>query len=72
MLLRRVIGYARMNTAKRINRLWNMTGTPVWRWNYYEHVICDEIALSSIREYITSNPLYRVLDEENSITIATG
>ncbi|MBI4802487.1 MAG: transposase [Elusimicrobia bacterium] len=28
----------------------------LWEWNYYEHVIRNEKALSKIREYIQNNP----------------
>ena len=28
----------------------------IWQWNYYEHVIRNERALSKIREYIQNNP----------------
>jgi len=29
----------------------------VWQWNYYEHIIRNEIGLNKIREYILNNPL---------------
>ncbi|MDD5687876.1 MAG: transposase [Elusimicrobia bacterium] len=28
----------------------------IWQWNYYEHIIRNEKALSKIREYIQNNP----------------
>ncbi|MDX2077074.1 MAG: transposase [bacterium] len=30
--------------------------TPIWHRNYYEHIIRDEIALITIRNYIENNP----------------
>ncbi len=42
--------------TKRINRLRETPGAPVWQRNYYEHVIRDEKTLNAIREYIHNNP----------------
>ncbi len=39
--------------------------TQIWQRNYYEHIIRNEKELSSIREYITNNPLQWDLDAEN-------
>ena len=38
----------------------------VWQRNYYDHIIHDEIELSSIREYIISNPANWSKDGNNS------
>ena len=65
MLLPKVIGYFKMNSAKRINHLRNSPGIPVWQRNYYEHVIRSESELADIREYIQNNPLQWTLDKEN-------
>ena len=43
-------------SGRRINRLTNSTGQPVWQRNFYEHVIRDETSLHTIREYIVNNP----------------
>ena len=48
MLLSRAIHYVKMNTAKRINRLRNITGVSAWRWNYYDRVTHDETSLNNI------------------------
>ena len=68
MLLPKIIGYFKMNSAKRINRLRNTSGTPVWHRNYYEHIIRSEGELACIREYIQNNPMHWELDKENPIT----
>ena len=68
MLLPRIIGYFKMNSAKRINRLRNSPGTPVWQRSYHEHVIRSEAELTDTREYIQNNPLQWELDKENPIT----
>ncbi|GAI21596.1 unnamed protein product [marine sediment metagenome] len=70
MLLPKIVGYIKMNTAKRINRLRNAHGVPIWQRNYYEHVIRNEESLNSIRQYIAENPLHWALDEENQINIS--
>jgi REP element-mobilizing transposase RayT len=60
-----VIGYLKMNSAKRINQILNSTGLPVWQRDYYERIIRDEHALNSIRAYIRNNVLKWKLDGEN-------
>ncbi len=52
-------------SSKRINKLRNMAGEPVWQPNYYEHVIRRVESLDKIREYIENNPLRWPLDQEN-------
>ena len=71
MLLPRVVGYVKMNTAKRINQSRRITGIPVWQRNYYEHVIRNEQSLNSIRQYIAHNPQSWALDEENPINVSS-
>ena len=63
MLLPKVIGYFKMNTAKQINEILSRTG-PFWQRNYYEHVIRSENELNRIRQYIQNNPLKWELDRE--------
>ena len=65
MLIPKVIGYFKMNSAKHINRLRDAMGYPLWQRNYYEHVIRNENELSRVREYIQNNPLKWELDREN-------
>jgi len=65
MLLPKIIGYFKMNSAKSINRMFNSTGNTIWQRNYYEHVIRNEVELEQIREYIVNNPLRWSEDEEN-------
>jgi len=43
-------------SARRINKIRDTTGGPVWQRNYYEHVIRDEADYSRIAEYISTNP----------------
>jgi putative transposase len=42
--------------ARRINQIRCTPGIPVWQRNYYEHIIRNEIALNTIRQYIANNP----------------
>jgi putative transposase len=65
MLLPKIIGRLKMNSAKQINQIRNTPGVPVWQRNYYEHIIRDEPELHAIREYIRYNPLKWGDDEEN-------
>ena len=64
MLLPKIIGYFKMNSAKKINALRATSGTPVWQRNYYEHVIRNETDLEEIREYIENNPA-KWLEDKN-------
>ena len=57
MLLPRIVGYFKMNTAKQINKIRGLAGTRVWQRNYYEHIIRDDEELNRIRLYIKYNPL---------------
>jgi REP element-mobilizing transposase RayT len=63
MLLPKIIGYFKMNTAKQINQLRQTPGVPVWQRNYYEHVIRNDDDLYEIRKYIKYNPLNWKTDE---------
>lgn len=56
MILPKVIGYYKMNSAKHINKMRNTTGSSVWQRNYYERIIRDEKELNRIRLYIQNNP----------------
>ncbi|MDD5583374.1 MAG: hypothetical protein PHS99_09265 [Candidatus Marinimicrobia bacterium] len=56
MLLPKIIGRFKMNTAKQINQIRQTPGIPVWQRNYYEHIIRDTDDLSRIRNYIMDNP----------------
>jgi len=69
MLLSKMAGYFKMNSAKRINEIRNTPGAPVWQRNYYEHVIRNEIDLEETREYIQNNPLKWLEDENHPANI---
>ena len=56
MLLSKIVGKFKMNSAKEINVLLNNEGQSFWQRNYYEHIIRDEKSLEKIREYIVDNP----------------
>jgi putative transposase len=69
MLLPKIIGRFKMETAKEINLLRKTRGVPVWQRNYHEHVIRNDADLHRIRTYIQNNPLQWAIDEENPINI---
>ena len=60
-----VLGQFKSIVTKRINRLQNVAGRPVWQRNYYEHIIRDEREWENIHRYIESNPSMWAEDEEN-------
>ena len=65
MLLPLVVGYLKMNSAKRINIGLNGSGIPIWQRNYYERIVRNDQAYNAIRQYIRSNPTSWDTDEEN-------
>ena len=52
-------------SSRRVNKILNSAGTPLWQRSFYDPVIRDERDLHSIREYIANNPLQWELDHEN-------
>jgi REP element-mobilizing transposase RayT len=60
-----VIGYFKMNTAKRINKILSSAGIPVWQRNYYEHIIRNEAEQDRIHRYIESNVADWDMDNEH-------
>ncbi len=52
-------------SARRVNVLRRMEGTPVWQRNYYEHIIRNQQDLELTWLYIESNPAQWDTDDEN-------
>lgn len=52
-------------STRKINKLRDNPGCPVWQRNYYERVIWDEKELTMAREYVLNNPLQWDLDNDN-------
>ena len=65
MLLPKIIGKFKMNSAKEINQVINNSGNSFWQSNYYEHVIRSEKSLHKIQNYIIDNPRKWCEDPEN-------
>ena len=65
MTLPLVVGYFKMNTAKRINQIHGSEGIPVWQRNYYEHIIRNEAEYNRIHIYIAANPTNWGTDDEH-------
>ncbi len=51
-----IIGQFKSQTSRRINRIRNQSGKPVWQRNYYDHIIRNEKDLRAIKKYILDNP----------------
>ncbi len=60
-----IVGNFKSVTARRINRIRQTPGEPVWLRNYYERVVRNDAELTRIREYIQLNPLKWEYDHEN-------
>lgn len=52
-------------SAKRINVLRKMPGSPIWQRNYYEHIIRNDEDANRIHNYIENNPANWPSDDEN-------
>ncbi|MFH1822071.1 MAG: transposase [Patescibacteria group bacterium] len=65
MLLGKIIGKFKMNSAGEINKIINNAGNSFWQRNYYEHIIRNEKSLHRIRQYIINNPRKWHEDIEN-------
>ena len=59
-------------SARRINEERAAPALPVWQRNYYEHVIRNEDDLDQVREYIATNPVRWLEDEENPARAGHG
>jgi REP element-mobilizing transposase RayT len=53
------------SVTKRVNRMNNTPGSPLWQRNYFDRVIRDEDELNHIHRYIQGNPLRWEEEEEN-------
>jgi REP element-mobilizing transposase RayT len=69
MLLPKIVGYFKMNTAKQINRARGTPGIAAWERNYHEHIVRNERDLERIRAYIIGNPAKWDQDENNPFTM---
>jgi len=54
--LGRLIGAFKTVSTRRINSMRHSPGAPLWHRNYFDHIIRNEDALTSIRDYILTNP----------------
>jgi len=52
-------------SSRKVNKLRQRPGSPVWQRNYYERVIRSENELKRAREYIVNNLMEWGLDKEN-------
>jgi REP element-mobilizing transposase RayT len=69
--LGRLIGAFKTVSTKKFNELHGTSGQPIWQRNYYEHIIRNELDLEEIREYIQTNPLKWLEDENHPANIRT-
>lgn len=65
MTLPLVVGYFKMNAAKRIHQNQDSANLRIWQRNYYEHIIRNEQEYRRIHVYIESNVDHWARDGEN-------
>ena len=68
-MLSEIVRQFKTFSSRRINKLRDNPGVPVWQRNYYERVIRDEKELAAIREYIHTNSMKWDLDKNNPMNI---
>jgi hypothetical protein len=64
-----IIAQFKSRATKRIWKIPEFKGTPIWQRNYYEHIIRNDRDLQNKTEYINANPLLWDQDDENPINI---
>jgi len=64
MTLSLIVGYFKMNSAKKINALRGTPGQKIWRRGYYDHILRDDKDYDALTEYILSNPQNWLLNKE--------
>src|SRR5690348_1307634 len=52
-------------SAREVNAIRGMQGSPVWQRGYFEHIIRNEQSLNRIRQYILANPDRWTFDKDN-------
>ncbi|MCF7792905.1 MAG: transposase [Candidatus Cloacimonetes bacterium] len=56
MLISKVIGKFKMQSAKEINIIRETPGKRVWQRRYYDHIIRNQQDLNNTKHYIINNP----------------
>jgi putative transposase len=57
MLLSKIVGWYKMNSAKYINITMQTSGKSFWQRDYYDHIIRNDSSFQTIADYIKSNPV---------------
>ena len=65
MILPKLIGRFKQNSAKQINILRGTSGMPVWQRGYHDHIIRNSASLARVRAYIITNPQHWQMDKQN-------
>lgn len=56
MLISKIIGKFKMQSAKEINIIRETPGKRVWQRGYYDHIIKNQQDLDNAKQYIINNP----------------
>ena len=59
-----IIGYLKMNSAKRINQIRQTPGAHVWQRGYYDKILRVDKDYDSLVEYILTNPARWGMDKD--------
>jgi putative transposase len=65
--LGQILGAFKTRSTKLINESRKLPGTQIWQRNYYERIIRNKSELDRISDYIVSNPVDWINDENNPV-----
>jgi putative transposase len=60
-----ILAQFKSRVTKRIWKIPEFKGTPIWQRNYYEHILRNDQDLQNKTDYIEANPLLWAKDDEN-------
>ena len=69
MLLFKIMGFYKMNSAKEINIVRNTKGANVWHRSFHDEIIRNPKHFQNVRKYIRNNPKNWDKDENNPVNI---
>lgn len=64
-----VIGQFKSRVTKRLWKMPELNGTPIWQRNYHDRIIRNDHEMGNIWRYIESNPLNWADDTENPLLV---
>ena len=67
--LGQILGAFKTRSTKLVNEFRQTPGAPIWQRNYYERIIRNQGELNRMGDYIVSNPVNWIDDENNPTNV---